>query len=80
MKTETMPIEITKEDQILLYHYFVRKILSAPSQEVFELSLKQNKSTEDSIIEAIRNEAILLVLKQTIKDSRKKNVKRVSKK
>jgi hypothetical protein len=80
METETLPIDITRNDQIILYHYFVRKILSAPSQEAFEIALEQNKSVEDAIVEAVRNEAIIMVLKETIKGSKKKKHKTKKKK
>lgn len=80
MKMETLPIDITRNDQILLYHYFVRKALSAPSQEVFEMALEQNKSVEDSIVEAVRNESIVMVLKESIKDSKKKKTKKATRK
>jgi len=80
MKTETLPIDITKEDQVILFHYYVRKTLSYPSQEVFEMALEQNESVEDAIVAAVRNESIVMVLKESIKDSNKKKTKRTKKK
>lgn len=76
MKTETLPLEISKEDQVILYRYFVWKVLSLPSREVFELALEQNKSIEDSVAEAVRNESIIMVLKESIKDSKRKTKKK----
>ena len=78
MTNESIEVSITKADHILLLKLFVQKKLSSASQEVFNI-VHDLKSIDEAVVEAVRNEAIIMVLEDNIKNTKKLKKKRKTK-
>ena len=78
MTNESIEVSITKSDHILLLKLFVQKKLSSASQEVFNI-VHDHKSIDEAVVEAVRNEAIIMVLEDNIKNTKKLKKKRKTK-